>query len=63
MSSSLAEDLSFDTLKRLRIHGVSTELLQELRDAGYDNLTAKDLIDIRTHGMERILLKRKGDQQ
>ena len=32
--------------------------MRELKDAGYDRLTTRELIDLRSHGVDPALLKR-----
>ena len=56
---ALLGELSAEKLKQLSIHGVTPEFVREMREAGYGNATADDLIKLRIHGVDRILLERK----
>lgn len=40
-----------DHLIRLRLHGVSPDYVEEMREAGYDNLSTEDLVQLRIHGV------------
>ena len=40
-----------DELAQARLHGVDADYVQEMRDAGYDNLTLEELTELRIHGI------------
>jgi hypothetical protein len=43
----------------MKIHGVTPAFIRELRQAGFDDVPVDKLVDMRIHGVDRILLKRK----
>src|SRR5207249_6679046 len=42
---------SVDHLIRLRLHGISPEFIEEMREAGYADLSPEELVDLRIHGV------------
>jgi beta-lactamase regulating signal transducer with metallopeptidase domain len=54
------EQLSVRDLTSMRIHGVTTELVRELQEDGFENLTADDLVQMKIHGFDRWLQRRRG---
>ena len=44
-------------LIQLRIHGVSSDYVNEARTAGYPNLTASDIVQFRIHGVSTAFLR------
>ena len=54
------EDITVRDVTQMRIHGVSVDLVRELREDGYDNLTVNDLVQMKIHGFDRWLRRRGG---
>jgi hypothetical protein len=47
----------------MRIHRVNAQFVKEMREAGYNNLTADELIQLRIHGVDGAYIKKmKGAQ-
>jgi hypothetical protein len=42
----------------MRIHGVSTQFIHELKDAGYQNVPVEKLIEMRIHGIDADFLRK-----
>lgn len=56
------EQLDVDDVVTMAIHGVTPEFITRMRDAGYTDLTADELVEIKIHGTDKIMLRRKGGQ-
>lgn len=47
----LGASYTVDHLIRLRLHGISPDFIEEMREAGYDNLSPEELAELRIHGV------------
>lgn len=47
----LGDSYSVDHLIRLRLHGISQDYIEEMREAGYDGLKPEELVELRIHGV------------
>ncbi len=47
---ALGYKLDADDLTTFRIHGVTSQFVQELNDLGYERIDAEDLFSMRIHG-------------
>ncbi len=57
----LGYDAGVHDLVRFRIHGVSPEMVRELKTLGLDHLAAEDLIRLRIHGATPEFIRAMGD--
>jgi hypothetical protein len=49
---------SFDDALAFRIHGITVEYLQELKEAGFEDLDVEEVIKIKIFGLDEIIRKR-----
>lgn len=53
-------DLSaMDNALAFRIHGITVEYLQGLLNAGFEDLDADEVLKIKIHGLDELMLKRR----
>jgi hypothetical protein len=58
---NLGYDVSLRDLVRFRIHGVSPEMVTELRSLGLDHVSAEDLVRMRIHGATPSFIRGMAD--
>jgi hypothetical protein len=47
----LGDSYTVDHLIRLRLHGISQDYIEDMREAGFENLTPDELVELRIHGV------------
>ncbi len=61
MKALLADqEIDAGDITQMRIHGVTLARVRELREEGFENLTVRDLVQMRIHGFDRWLQRRRG---